>query len=263
MARILLVDDDQTILGFVRLVLETQGHQILLAQNGEEALTQFEAQAPDLILLDIMMPHKNGLDVCQEIRRSAPLLPIIFLTAKQQVQDLVLGFNSGADDYITKPFNRQELLARVQSALRRSEEIRRHTRSDYHVLNINQLSIDILSHEARYRNTALTLSRTEFRLLQIFCEYADRLLERDFLLQQVWGYRVAGQSRTVDNFVGRVRRKLEAARQPYAADYPKIESIYGAGYRLLSQPDRALQYEVNTQKKSDQLTSEQRSEEGK
>lgn len=237
MARILLADDDPTILGFVCMVLESQGHQVLTVSHGDEALSAFRSQAPELVLLDIMMPHKNGLDVCHAIRAEAPLVPIIFLTAKQQVQDLVQGFDQGADDYITKPFNRQELIARVHAALRRSEQIRRYTHSDYPQLEIKGLVIDVVSHEARYRDTPLVLSRTEFRLLQIFCEYADRLLERDFLLQQVWGYRVAGQSRTVDNFVGRVRRKLEKVLQAHQAEYPQIETVYGAGYRLITQTD--------------------------
>lgn len=233
-ARILLADDDQTILGFVRIVLESQGHQVFTAQNGDEALTAFHQHAPELVLLDIMMPQKNGLDVCQEIRTTAPLVPVIFLTAKHQVQDLVQGFNQGADDYITKPFNRAELIARVHAALRRSDQIKRYTHSDYPQLEVKGLVIDVVSHEARYHNTTLILSRTEFRLLQVFCEYADRLLERDFLLQQVWGYRVAGQSRTVDNFVSRVRRKLETVLSSYQATYPQIETVYGAGYRLVT-----------------------------
>ncbi len=234
MARILLADDDATILGFVQMVLESKGYQVLTARNGNEALEVFFNQTPDLVLLDIMMPQVNGMDVCQRIRASAPLVPVIFLTAKQQVQDLVSGFDSGADDYITKPFNRHELLARVQAAVRRVQALRRQRSSSSAVLDVEGLMMDTSTHSARYRDTPLSLSRTEFKLLQTFCEYAGQVLERDFLLQQVWGYRIAGQSRTVDNFVGRVRRKLQQATEAHGEEFPQVETLYGVGYRLVT-----------------------------
>lgn len=234
MARILLADDDATILGFVQMVLESKGYQVLIARNGDEALATFFEQSPDVVLLDIMMPQISGMDVCQRIRAASPLVPIIFLTARQQVQDLVSGLDSGADDYITKPFNRHELLARVQAALRRVQAIRSQHHSNSPILDIEGLIMDTTTHKARYRDTALVLSRTEFRLLQTFCEYAGQVLERDFLLQQVWGYKIAGQSRTVDNFVGRVRRKLQQAVEAAGNEYPQVETIYGVGYRLVT-----------------------------
>lgn len=233
MARILLADDDATVLGFVQMVLENKGHQVILASNGEEALEIFVDARPDVVLLDMMMPQLNGMDVCQKIRALSPLVPIIFLTAKQQVQDLVSGLASGADDYITKPFNRHELLARVQAALRRDEAIRRQHPQTSPLLEVDGLILDFTTHQARFKEQMLTLSSTEFKLLQIFCEYAGQVLERDFLLQQVWGYK-AGQSRTVDNFVGRIRRKLQEAVEAAEVEFPYIETLYSVGYRLVS-----------------------------
>lgn len=234
MARILLADDDTTILGFVQLVLESKGHQVILAHNGTEALDMFFERQPDVVLLDVMMPQVNGMDVCQRIRAAAPLVPVLFLTARQQVQDMVSGFDSGADDYITKPFNRHELLARVQAALRRVEAIRRQRHEPAPLLDVEGLFIDTTSHQARFREQVLNLSRTELKLIQTFCEYPGQVLERDFLLQQVWGYKFASQSRTVDNFVGRVRRKLQQAIEAAGASFPYIETLYGVGYRLVT-----------------------------
>ena len=234
MARILLADDDPTILGFVQMVLESKGYQVLIARNGSEALDVFFGETPDLVLLDVMMPQVNGMDVCQRIRAAAPLVPIIFLTAKQQLQDMVSGFDSGADDYITKPFNRHELLARVQAAVRRVDALRRQRHGTGPIIDIEGLLVDTGTHVARLGGQQLVLSRTEFKLLQTFCEFAGQVLERDFLLQQVWGYKVVGQSRTVDNFVGRVRRKLQQALEAAGAEHPHIETIYGLGYRLVT-----------------------------
>lgn len=238
MAKILLADDDLTILGFVQMVLETQNHHVVTARNGADALDLFFEESPDVVLLDVMMPQMNGMDVCEKIRAAAPLVPIILLTAKQQVQDVVNGLDKGADDYITKPFNRHELLARIQAAVRRGAAIRKQTRSETSHLQVDSLSMDTLNHQVRIQETEIPLSRTEFRLLQIFCEYAGQVLEREFLLQQVWGYKVPGQSRTVDNFAGRVRRKLQQALEQEAVSHPFIESIYGMGYRLVTSTTR-------------------------
>lgn len=235
MAQILLVDDDQTILTFVRFVLEAQGHQVLMATHGSQALELFFEHKPDLILLDIMMPEMSGIDVCNQIRERAPLIPIIFLTARQQVHDLVSGFDSGADDYITKPFKLQELQARVQAALRRVEQMRRLNHTSHKDLQLGDLKLDITACKAEYLGEALSLSRTEFKLLQVLCEQADRILGRELLLHEVWGYRVDAQSRTLDNFVGRLRRKLQKALAKHNTEYPRIETVYGQGYRLSTQ----------------------------
>lgn len=234
MAKILIADDDQTIVGFVQIVLEAQGHQVLVARDGKEALSRFDEIAPDLVILDIMMPKMSGLDVCTILRDRAPLLPIIMLTAKQQVQDLVTGLHSGADDYVTKPFKRQELVARIEAALRRQELIQSQTQPRKRQLQIAGLVVDLNTREVNFEDQSLELSRTEFRLLQVFCEYADQVLEREQLLRQVWGYRIAGQSRTVDNFVGRVRRKLAQAVEAKGKTHPRIDSIYGVGYRMIT-----------------------------
>lgn len=241
MAKILIADDDQTIIGFVQIVLEAQGHQVMSARDGQEALARFDEVSPDLVILDIMMPKMSGLDVCSILRDKAPLLPIIMLTAKQQVQDLVTGLHSGADDYVTKPFKRQELVARIEAALRRHELIQSQTQNRTRQLQVGGLVVDLNTREVAFENQAMDLSRTEFRLLQVFCEYADQVLEREQLLRQVWGYRIAGQSRTVDNFVGRVRRKLSQAVKAQNRALPRIESIYGVGYRMLTREQRSEQ----------------------
>lgn len=234
MARILMADDDATMIDFVRLVLEMQGHHLVMAHNGQEALEIFNKEKPDLVLLDIMMPQMNGMEVCQKIRQQAPLIPILFLSARQQLQDRINGLQQGADDYIVKPFNRKELLARVETALRRNQAIRQQTGHLSRERQIDSLWVNADTHQAIFEQTPLSLSPTEFQLLWTFCDHVNRVLERDFLLQQVWGYDASGQSRTVDIYAGRIRKKLEAVRQQYNQDYPFLETLYGVGYRLVS-----------------------------
>lgn len=234
MARILMADDDPRMIDFVRLILELEGHHLIAAQNGQMALESFVAHQPDLVLLDIMMPGMSGMEVCSRLRELDPLVPILFLSAKQQVTDRIQGLHQGADDYIIKPFNRQELLARVESAWRRSQAIRKQTGITKRERQVDGLLLNADSRQAIYHASPLVLSRTEFDLLWILCEYADRVLEREFLFEQVWGYASDSQSRTVDNFAGRLRKKLQAIQQTKQLSHPTIESVYGVGYRLTS-----------------------------
>ncbi len=234
MARILMADDDPRMIDFVRLIVELEGHHLIAAHNGQAALDSFDAQKPDLVLLDIMMPGMCGMEVCSRLRERDPLVPILFLSAKQQVTDRIQGLHQGADDYIIKPFNRQELLARVESAWRRSQAIRKQTGLTTLERQVNGLVLNADSRQTLYHSVPLQLSRTEFDLLWIFCEYADRVLQREFLFEQVWGYASDSQSRTVDNFTGRLRKKLQAVQKLKQVSHPTIESVYGVGYRLVS-----------------------------
>lgn len=230
MVRILFADDDPRILDFVKIVLTRQNYQVLAACHGEEALEIFFNQTVDLVILDIMMPKLSGLDVCLKIRQSSPLVPIIFLSARSDIPDRIKGLRLGADDYIVKPFNSQELLARVETALRRSHAIQNHQKSPTFV-TMGYLNLDHHLQQAYFNRQSLTLSSTEFKLLALFCEYPDQILSRDFLIQQIWGDGFQ-QSRTLDNFVGRLRRKLNQAISEKNLEGPLLESVYRVGYQL-------------------------------
>lgn len=233
MARILVADDDAFILQFIDKVLRSQDHETILTNNGEQALDMFQQNPPDLVLLDVMMPKLDGFQVCQQIRSRDPLVPILMLTARMQVENKVKGLESGADDYITKPFDRLELIARIQSALRRQEALHgKNTVPKIEGISVNHLNLYFKNWQADYRKTPIKLSRTEFKLLRVFCEYADQVLDRDFLLNTVWNYKNPGTTRTVDNFIMRLRKKLQTAVEAHSETTPFLETLYGVGYRL-------------------------------
>jgi DNA-binding response OmpR family regulator len=233
MARILVADDDAFILQFIDKVLRSQDHETILTSNGEQALDMFQQNTPDLVLLDVIMPKLDGFQVCQQIRSRDPLVPILMLTARMQVENKVKGLDSGADDYITKPFDRFELIARIQSALRRQEALQgKNTAPLADGISVSDLSLHFKSWQADFRKTPLKLSRTEFKLLRIFCEYSDQVLDRDFLLSTVWNYKNTGATRTVDNFIMRLRKKLQTVVEEHGETAPFLETLYGVGYRL-------------------------------
>jgi len=235
MARILVADDDIFILQFIDKILHSSEYETILVQNGEEALRKYYECAPDLVLLDVMMPKKNGLDVCREIREQNALIPILLLTAKQQIENKVAGLESGADDYITNPFDRHELLARIQSALRRQQAIEGKQESPSpEKVSIDLLDLYLNTWQAEYNHTPIKLSRTEFKLLRVFCENPDTVIERQYLLNHVWDYEENSSTRTVDNFIMRVRKKLQTLVQAQGESFPNLETLYGIGYRLNS-----------------------------
>jgi len=222
-ARILVVDDDRRIVDLVRLYLENDGFSVLTAYDGLQALEQARQKRPDLILLDLMLPGLDGLDVCR-ILQAESSVPIIMLTARTTDEDKLTGLDLGADDYISKPFNPREVVARVRAVLRRTERDDPQAQLD---VRVGDLVIDRRAHEARMGDRALDLTPTEFRLLEVLASEPGRAFSRADLLDLVFGYDFEGFERTVDVHVKNLRGKLEDnPREP-----ARIKTIYGVGYK--------------------------------
>jgi DNA-binding response OmpR family regulator len=225
--RILVVEDEDAIAAFEVTTLEREGFDVARVRTGEEALSRIEESSPDLVLLDLMLPGDvDGLRVCRVIRQSETYIPVIMVTAKDEDVDKVVGLELGADDYITKPFSGRVLLARVRAVLRlvrnRSQTRRRE------VLEIGPLEIDLAGREVNMDGEPISLTPTEFDLLAVLARNRDRVLGRETLLQQVWGYDYLGNSRTVDVHVQRLRRKLE----PAPSDPRYVLTVHGIGYKF-------------------------------
>lgn len=225
--RILIVEDDNAIAAFVTTTLDREGYATIWVRTGEEALSSVQNNPPDLVLLDLMLPGDvDGLQVCQAIRRGETYLPIIMVTAKDQDVDKVVGLELGADDYITKPFNTRELLARVRAVLRLAgsgQETRRRER-----LRIGPLEIDWAGRNVRMEDRPVPLTPKEFDLLLVLARNRGRVFGRETLLQKVWGYDYLGDSRTVDVHIQRLRRKLE----PDPHDPRYLLTVHGIGYKF-------------------------------
>ena len=223
-SRVLIVEDEPDIRELVVHHLKRDGYLVSAASSGEEALRQVQAAAPDLVLLDLMMPEMDGLEVCRRLRQDPATvsLPIVMLTAKGDEVDRILGLEIGADDYIVKPFSPKELLARVRAVLRRSRQV-----PGGAPLSLGALSIDLGTHTASVGGRALALTPKEFDLLRALVEARGRVLSREFLLDRVWGYARAGEieSRTVDVHVRRLRVKL-------GPEGRRILTVKSVGYRL-------------------------------
>lgn len=220
--KILLVEDDSKIREIIKDYLEMEGFFILEANNGENVLTLIREKQPDLIILDIMLPHTDGWTICRHIR-SFSNIPIIMLTARSHEEDRLLGFELGADDYVTKPFSPRELVARVKALLKRVQEKPSYSASG--ILEIGPIKIDRLSHQVFVNNEEIYLSPREYDLLLYFISNADIVLSREQILQGVWGYSYYGNVRTVDTHINRLRDKLGSA-----ADL--IQTIRGFGYKF-------------------------------
>jgi DNA-binding response OmpR family regulator len=228
---ILVVEDDAPILSGLIDLLEGEGFKVWSARDGRQALGVYRERRPDLILLDIMIPEISGYDVCREIRRSDGTTPIIMLTAKGEVIDKVVGLEIGADDYIVKPFSVKELLARVRAALRRAASgpagPRKHKWDDSPI-EFGQVSIDPGTLTGRRGRTEFSLTLRELQLMQFFAAHEGRVLERSAILDEVWGIKYEGTTRTLDQHVARLRRKIEAdPSQPR-----HIFTVHGVGYRF-------------------------------
>jgi DNA-binding response OmpR family regulator len=223
----LIVEDDNAIAAFVTTMLEREGYTVTWARTGAEALSHVQKDAPDLLLLDLMLPGDvDGLQVCQAIRRGETYLPIIMVIAKDQDVDKVIGLELGADDYITKPFNTRELLARVRAVLRlvgSGREARHRER-----LRIGPLEIDLAGRETWMEERPIPLTPKEFDLLVVLARNRGRVFGRETLLQQVWGYDYLGDSRTVDVHIQRLRRKLEP--DPRHPRY--LLTVHSIGYKF-------------------------------
>ncbi|MBS0170451.1 MAG: response regulator transcription factor [Nitrospira sp.] len=222
--KILIVEDEKDILQLVKLYLEKEGYRTVSAMTGMEGLRQVTAEHPDLVILDLMLPELDGLEVCTRIRlnRETALLPILMLTAKAEESDTVIGLELGADDYVTKPFSPKALVARVKALLRRLD---RHANSPQTQYQYGSLTVDLSRHEVRLNGEEITLTAKEFGLLEHLLRNVGRVLTRDVLLSAVWGYDYYGTTRTVDVHVRRLKQKL-----PILED--AIVSIKSLGYKL-------------------------------
>ncbi len=222
--KILVVDDEQSITDLLAYNLRRNGYQPIVAHDGHQALRLAQVEQPDLVILDLMLPGLDGLDVCRALQRESAV-PIIMLTARDEEVDRVVGLELGADDYVTKPFSVRELMARVKAVLRRitSGEI---TAAAVH--RIGLLEMDTLSREARLEGALLPLTRLEFDLLETLARHAGQVLSREQLLDQVWGYDYYGDARAVDSAVKRLRAKLRES----GGDPDVVSTVRGVGYRL-------------------------------
>jgi DNA-binding response OmpR family regulator len=224
---ILVVEDEPKLLGVVRDYLERDGYRVLTAADGREALDRFRSSRPDLIVLDLMLPEMDGMEVCRRIRRDSDV-PIIMLTARAEEVDELLGLELGADDYVTKPFSPRMLLARVRTVLRRARA--NDGGSDQGALVLGPLRLDEARHEAAWDGELLALTPTQFRLLLALARHPRRVFDRLELLERVQGEAYAGYERTVDAHVKNLRKKLGAAGGEAAAS--AIVTVPGVGYKL-------------------------------
>lgn len=219
--KVLVVDDEQDILDLVRYHLEREGYQVVGCRDGKSALDLVGRDNPDLVILDLLMPGVDGLEVCRRLRRDSAI-PIIMLTAKADEMDKVVGLELGADDYVTKPFSPRELVARVRAILRRQAST-----PEEKVLKVGDLTVDFARYQVTVEGREVSLTAKEIELLRALVEAKGRVLNRDFLLERVWGYDRASEieSRTVDVHVRRLREKL-------GADARRIITVKGVGYRF-------------------------------
>jgi DNA-binding response OmpR family regulator len=227
---VLVVEDEASIASFVSLYLKNAGYAVKTAATGSEALAQVAAQTPDLITLDLMLPDIDGIEVCKRIRQRSDV-PILMLTARDEDVDKIIGLEVGADDYLTKPFNPRELVARVKSVLRRATPEKRRPESE--VIHHGDLTVDAGRREARVGDEEIQLAPKEFDLLWELLDHRGLVLTRDQLLERVWGYTFAGDTRTVDVHVRQLRRKL--------GDASPIVTVWGVGYKVAPprEPTRA------------------------
>lgn len=225
MQKVLVVDDDSHIREVVCFALEKAGYQVFEAENGKQALSVFASVSPDLLVLDIMMPELDGTEVCREIRK-VHSTPIIFLSAKSDDVDMIVGLELGGDDYITKPFSPRQLVARVKAVLRRTQApLIIKGDDEKQTITAGNLSIDAERFKAHWSNSELVLTATEFKLLEVFAVKPDKVFSRDELIERAYG-NVVVSDRTIDSHIRRVRAKITKA----GGD--AIETVHGIGYKL-------------------------------
>jgi len=234
--KILIIEDEANIQELLRYNLEKNGYIVTISDNGIDGLQKALDQVPDLILLDLMLPGLDGLEVCKRLKmqKATRRVPIFMLTAKSEELDKILGLELGADDYITKPFSIKELIARIRAAMRRlddessvgSDEVEKNK-----ILKARDIEIDSEKYEVRKNNEKITLTLKEFELLKMLVENKGKVLTRDFLLDKIWGYEYMGDTRTVDVHIRHVRQKLNDDE----GSGRMIETIRGVGYRFISE----------------------------
>jgi two-component system, OmpR family, response regulator MprA len=224
--KILVVDDERAVRESLRRALELEGYEIELAADGSEALYRLEgSEEPDAMILDLLMPGVDGLEVCRRVRGSGSKLPVLMLTARTEVENRVAGLDAGADDYVTKPFALEELLARVRALLRRTTE-----GDDGELLRFADLELDPGTRLVLRGDRSIELTRTEFSLLELFLRNPRQVLTRSVIFERVWGYDFGFGSNSLDVYIGYLRRKTEAAGEPRL-----IHTVRGVGYALREQ----------------------------
>ncbi|MSO52943.1 MAG: DNA-binding response regulator [Acidobacterium sp.] len=227
MKRILVIEDEPQMRLGLRDNLELEGYEVETAVDGDEGLQKAAAFAPDLVILDVMLPKKNGFELCRDLRARAITTPIVMLTARSAETDKVLGLELGADDYVTKPFSIIELLARVRAVLRRTGSGVAKPAAD--AISIGDIEIDFKLHQARRGTVRIEFTARELDLLRYFVQHTGQVVTREQILNQVWGYEEFPTTRTIDNFVAKLRQKIETS--PHAPEH--ILTIHGSGYKFV------------------------------
>jgi DNA-binding response OmpR family regulator len=223
-AKILIADDDRNICELLRIYLEKEGGTVVLAGDGEEALLKFEEEEPDIILLDVMMPRLDGWQVCRELRKKSDC-PIIMITAKGETFDKVLGLELGADDYVVKPFEPKEIVARVKAVLRRTGKA--NAENDKKEVSFDKLTVNMTKYELKVDGKVIDTPPKELELLFHLASNPNRVYTRDQLLDEVWGFEYYGDSRTVDVHIKRLREKLEGVSEKWS-----LKTVWGVGYKF-------------------------------
>ncbi|MEK3900202.1 MULTISPECIES: response regulator transcription factor [unclassified Paenibacillus] len=227
MNKILVIDDEAALRDLIELVLRRENYEVRTAENGSEGLTALDAFQPDLVVLDLMLPDCSGYDLCKEITKRQAV-PVIMLSAKNEIIDKVLGLELGAEDYMTKPFDNRELLARIKVVLRRAQNSGLPADGEDTRITHEELTFDLETRVVQKSGVPVALTAKEFRILETLLKRPDKIYTRDELLELVWGYDFMGDTRSVDMTIMRLRKKLEDD-----AENPKyIRTVYGFGYQL-------------------------------
>lgn len=223
-AKILIADDDKNICELLKMYLEKEDYEVVTAGNGEEAITKFDSENPDLILLDVMMPKLDGWQVCRELRKKSEC-PIIMITAKGETFDKVLGLELGADDYVVKPFEPKEIIARIKAVMRRTGKASSDT--DKKEVSYDKLTVNMTKYELKVDGKVIDTPPKELELLFHLASNPNRVYTRDQLLDEVWGFEYYGDSRTVDVHIKRLREKLEGVSDKWS-----LKTVWGVGYKF-------------------------------
>lgn len=223
-AKILIADDDKNICELLKMYLEKEDYEVVIAGNGEEAIAKFDSENPDLILLDVMMPKLDGWQVCRELRKKSEC-PIIMITAKGETFDKVLGLELGADDYVVKPFEPKEIIARIKAVMRRTGKASSDT--DKKEVSYDKLTVNMTKYELKVDGKVIDTPPKELELLFHLASNPNRVYTRDQLLDEVWGFEYYGDSRTVDVHIKRLREKLEGVSDKWS-----LKTVWGVGYKF-------------------------------
>ena len=222
--KVLIVDDDKNICDLLRLYLEKEGYSVILSHDGEEAVVKFNALKPDIVLLDVMLPGLDGWQVCREIRKKSNI-PILMITAKSDTFDKVLGLELGADDYIVKPFDSKEVIARIKAVVRRTGQSP--AEMEVREVRYDKLSVNMTRYELKVDGKVVDAPPKELELLFYLASNPNRVYTRDQLLEEVWGFEYYGDSRTIDVHIKRLREKLEGV-----SDKWELKTVWGVGYKF-------------------------------